>query len=116
MGLPELMEHGGLLAGVHSATLDEVAARFLAFGSFITRKTEPNDVDIFMVMNDRFDIATLPAVPKYRSGHPARGTSSGSGYSGGRRLAVLGGEQAAIEEWRLVRDGTYRRVVETLED
>jgi hypothetical protein len=29
--------------------------RFVVFGSFVTAKPEPNDVDIFMLMEDTFD-------------------------------------------------------------
>jgi hypothetical protein len=33
-----------------------------------------------------------------------------------RRLAALGGEQAAIEDWQIKRDGTGRGIVEILGD
>jgi hypothetical protein len=29
-----------------------------------------------------------------------------------RRMAALGGEQAAIEDWQIKRDGTHRGIVE----
>ena len=29
-------------------------ARFIVFGSFVTAKPAPNDVDIFLLMEDRF--------------------------------------------------------------
>jgi hypothetical protein len=31
--------------------------RFIVFGSFITAKIEPNDVAIFLLMNDSFDVS-----------------------------------------------------------
>jgi hypothetical protein len=34
-------------------------ARFIIFGSFVTAKREPNDVDIFMLMEDAFDAQQL---------------------------------------------------------
>jgi hypothetical protein len=76
---------GDLPIGVYPATLDEVIeyfgastprrrimalrlarihrlasstghlARFIIFGSFVTLKPEPNDVDIFLLMDDSFD-------------------------------------------------------------
>lgn len=85
MPLPDLNELGDLPEGVHQATLDEVAARFgsgsprreavtarlrriyelavrtggldrvIIFGSYITAKLEPNDVDVVLVMRDEFD-------------------------------------------------------------
>lgn len=33
--------------------------RFIVFGSFVTDKTEPDDVDVILVMNDSFDGDTL---------------------------------------------------------
>ena len=33
-----------------------------------------------------------------------------------RLLAVIGGEQAAIEHWRLKRDGTKRGIIEVMCD
>jgi hypothetical protein len=33
--------------------------RFVVFGSFVTAKPEPNDVDVFMLMNDAFDLSAL---------------------------------------------------------
>jgi hypothetical protein len=30
-------------------------ARFIVFGSFVTAKPDPGDVDIFMLMEDSFD-------------------------------------------------------------
>src|SRR4051812_10989953 len=31
-------------------------SRFIIFGSFVTKKTEPNDIDIFLLMEDTFDV------------------------------------------------------------
>ena len=77
---PEFDDNGDLPAGIHQATLDEVlqhfgtgsvqrrlvgqrleriyklaqntgrVARFIVFGSFVTAKPDPGDVDIFMLM------------------------------------------------------------------
>src|SRR5438309_9902816 len=80
MPLPELDSHGDLPIGVHQASLDEVIAyfghgtpqpqlvtkrllriydlargtgkleRFVIFGSYVTAKPNPNDVDIILIM------------------------------------------------------------------
>jgi hypothetical protein len=34
-------------------------ARFVVFGSFVTNKLEPNDVDVFLLMADTFDVTHL---------------------------------------------------------
>ena len=82
MALPPLTEEGELPAGVHLAPLSEVRARFgvgsarrktlilrlerihrvaqatgrlarfVVFGSFVTSKPEPQDVDLFLLMTD----------------------------------------------------------------
>ena len=84
MPLPELNAEGDLPPGIHTATLEEVDARFggdsperlaataclkkvhrlahatgcvsrfVVFGSYVTSKPRPNDVDIVLVMQDNF--------------------------------------------------------------
>ena len=78
---PEFNACGDLPLGIHGATLEDVVhrfgttarrtvivqrlqriyqlarstghlARFIIFGSFITAKSEPNDIDIFLLMED----------------------------------------------------------------
>src|SRR5258708_6485863 len=86
MALPEFNEAGDLPAGIHRASLEvvihrfgtatfrrmvmahrlqyiyEVALRtghlhrFIVFGSFVTTKTEPNDVDVIILMSDTFSL------------------------------------------------------------
>ena len=89
MALPSFTESGDLPIGVHPATLREVLDRFgsttplrrviaerlerivliargtghlarcVVFGSFITSKPDPNDVDVFFLMDDTFDASQL---------------------------------------------------------
>ncbi len=84
MSLPPFDSRGDLPAGVHQATLNEVLARFghatpqrqivtarllriyeiarqtgklarfVIFGSYVTTKPDPNDVDIILMMRDDF--------------------------------------------------------------
>lgn len=84
MPLPDFDPRGDLPEGVHAATLGEVLARFghggprrqliterlvrvyglaratgkllrfVVFGSYVTAKPEPNDVDIILIMRDDF--------------------------------------------------------------
>src|SRR5947208_1860209 len=84
MPLPPFNEAGDLPEGIHSATMEEIFARFasgsdrrrevtarleriiglalgtgaldrlIIFGSYITSKLEPNDVDVILVMSDAF--------------------------------------------------------------
>src|SRR5437762_3066660 len=89
MPIPDFTSIGDLPAGVHSASLAEVVARFgvgspkrrlvslrlerayvlaaatkhlarfVVFGSFVTDAVNPNDVDVFMIMDDDFDSSLL---------------------------------------------------------
>ena len=84
MLLPSFNENGDLPPGIHRATLSEALrhfgtgshqrkviatrleriyrivlstghlSRFVVFGSFITAKEKPNDVDVFILMEDSF--------------------------------------------------------------
>ena len=93
MPLPEFNETGDLPTGVHESSLAEIvarfgtgsdrrklvarrleriyqiasqtghSARFVVFGSFVTDKHEPNDVDVFMIMGDNFDMGSLVGEP-----------------------------------------------------
>jgi hypothetical protein len=86
LAIPAFNPEGDLPIGVHQATLSEVTSRFgaggprrtllstrlerihgiarntgflvrfVVFGSFITSKPEPNDVDVYMIMSDNFDM------------------------------------------------------------
>jgi len=84
----------------------------VVFGSFITGKEDPNDVDIFMIMDDEFDFTALTGDARLLFEHPAALSHFGCSVFWVRRLAAMGGEQAAIEDWQIKRDGTERGIVE----
>jgi len=48
-----------LCDGYRTAASTEQLARFVIFGSFVTAKPEPNDVDIVILMEDTFDLASV---------------------------------------------------------
>lgn len=91
-------------------------ARFVIFGSFVTAKSEPNDVDIFMVMEDNFNVGQLTGEAALLFDHAAAQDHFGASVFWLRRLAALGGEQAAIEDWQVKRDGTTRGVIEIISE
>jgi hypothetical protein len=127
MSLPNFTHVGDLPLGVHPAPLTEVLSRFgvgssqrislgrrleriydlahatgtlsrfVLFGSFVTNKLEPNDVDIFMVMQDKFDASQLIGEAALLFDHIAADTHFGASVFWVRRLAAMGGEQTAIE-------------------
>jgi hypothetical protein len=89
LAFPAFNEEGDLPQGVYRATLPEILdrfgqgsvqrcavaerlnrlyqlvastsqlARFVVFGSFVTAKADPNDVDIVLLMENTFDLASV---------------------------------------------------------
>jgi hypothetical protein len=87
-------------------------ARFIVFGSFVTTKREPNDVDVFMIMDDDFDVAVLNRESQLLFDHATAQTHFGCSVFWLRRLAAFGGEDATVEHWQIKRDGTKRGLIE----
>src|SRR5689334_16630627 len=123
MAIPDFSETGDLPPGVHRATLTQVVerfgtggtrrriasrlerihrlavgtgsvARFVIFGSFITSKPEPNDVDVFLPMEDDFDVGAVAGEAGLVFDHGRAQTQFGASVFWIRRLASLGGEEA----------------------
>lgn len=88
--------------------------RFVVFGSFITAKPEPNDIDVFIIMDDSFDVNQLTGEKRLLYDHAEAQDRFGASIFWVRKLAALGGEQAAIEHWQIKRDGTQRGIVEII--
>jgi len=146
MDWPDFDSNGDLPVGVHKSTLTEVVeyfgagslqreiiarrltriyqlvqttgqvARFIIFGSFITNKSAPNDVDIFLVMEDTFDSSQLNGEATIIFDHLAAQNREGVSIFWIRRMAAIGGEQAAIEDWQIRRDNRRRGIVEVVSD
>jgi hypothetical protein len=145
MPLPDLTDSGELPLGVHRAslreTLDRFAvgqpqriavgerleriyllaaatghlARFVVFGSFVTDKPEPNDVDVFLVMDNAFDGDALQGESAVLFDHAAADAHFGASVFWVRRLAAIGGEQAMVEYWQARRGGGRRGIIEIVE-
>lgn len=144
MPLPPFADSGDLPPGVHPATLLEAMARFGAgsikrkvlaqrlgrieqlaratghlarfviFGSFITAKPDPNDVDVFLLMEDTFDSGSLGGEARLLFDHASAQAHFGASVFWMRRLAALGGEREAVEFWQVRRDGGRRGIVEVI--
>ena len=87
-------------------------ARFVIFGSFVTSKSEPNDVDIFLIMGDAFDASQLRAEARLLFDHGAAQAHFGASVFWLRRLAAWPDEQTAVEFWQVKRGGGRRGIVE----
>ena len=141
---PEFNQHGDLPPGVHPATFAETLsrfagtprraviarrleriyslaratghlARFIVFGSFITDKTEPNDVDIFLLMEDSSDVSKVSTEAHLVFDHTAAQNLLGASVFWIRRAAALGGEEATIAHWQVKRTGNKRGIVEIVQ-
>lgn len=138
VALPAFNEEGDLPPGVHRATLPEVLehfgqgsvqrcavanrlqrllqlaastwqlARFVVFGSFVTAKADPNDVDVILLMEDTFDLATVTGEAALVFQH----MEADARFGASERSGALGGEQAMIEYWQARREGGRRGIVE----
>jgi len=146
MPLPELTDSGELPLGVHPTSLQDALerfgaghpqrvavaqrleriyrlvaatghlARFIVFGSFVTDRPEPNDVDVFLVMDDSFDGDTLQGESALLFDHAAADAHFGASVFWVRRLAAFAGEQAMVEYWQAKRGGGQRGIIEIVEE
>jgi hypothetical protein len=121
---PEFNEQGDLPVGIHQATLSEViehfgksslhrqriaerlshvydlasstgqVARFIVYGSFITAKPVPNDVDIFLLMKDDFDKNQTTGEVSAIFDHLTTENNIGASVFWMRRFSILDSEQA----------------------
>jgi hypothetical protein len=91
-------------------------ARFIIFGSFITTKPHPGDVDIFLLMENTFDVSQVSGEAALIFDHAATQNYEGASVFWTRRLAALGGEEATVAHWQIKRDGNQRGIVEVVND
>lgn len=87
----------------------------MVFGSFVTDKPSPNDVDVFLVFDESFDAAQCDAEALLLLDHANADSHFGASVFWLRRPAAFGGEQATIEFWQTKRDGEKRGIVEIVE-
>jgi len=89
--------------------------RFIVLGSFVTAKPEPNDVDVFLVMQDTFDLAQVTGEARLVFDHSAAQAHFGASVFWLRRMAAFPDEGEAVFGWQLKRNGTRRGIVEVTE-
>jgi hypothetical protein len=143
---PEFDDNGDLPVGIHQATIDEVVrhfgpgsvqrrlvaqrlerifkwaistgqvAKFIVFGSFVTAKPDPGDVDIFMLMEDSFDSSQVHGEAVIIFDHQAAQNVLGASVFWIRRFAVIGGVSEALQHWQIKRGNARRGIVEVISD
>ena len=143
MALPNLNDAGELPIGIHQATIDEVIAQFgsgtlqrevvtarlqriyqiakdtgnlqqlIIFGSYITEKSEPNDIDTVIVFSDDFDLTVCSEEVKTLLDHQQAENEFGASIFWIRpSLLLLETLDEFVESWQVKRDGTRRGIIE----
>ena len=147
MSLPNLNAEGDLPPGVHRSTLEEVILRFgsgtkerqeaarrlvhiwelakktgrlqqiVVFGSFVTSKAEPNDVDIILIMNDGFRVEDCDHEAAGVFDHVRAQHELGASVFWIRPgLLINDTLELFIQRWQRKRDGNQRGIVEVMND
>ena len=142
MPIPEFDERGDLPVGVHHATLEEVIERFggvsaqrqevtkrlsrvfntakltgylkrfIIYGSYVTAKSDPNDVDIFLVMSEGFDINNYTGEIHHLFSHNRAQEHFGASVFWVTQGTSLASIDDLIFGWQTKRDLSLRGIVE----
>lgn len=138
----EFNEAGDLPEGIHTSSIQEVVARFgvgtdqrrrvtanliriyqiaqetgkldrfLIFGSYITTKPEPNDVDVVLVMTDDFNPMLLPLAERSVFDHQQADQQFGASVFWIRPAMLFEPLAQFVAAWQNKRDRTRRGIVE----
>jgi predicted nucleotidyltransferase len=143
MGLPAFDDGGDLPVGIHRASLEEVVERFglgsderrrctrnlvhiyelakrtghlerfVVFGSYVTDKQAPNDVDVILVMDDGFVLEKAALEARGLFDHAIAAARYGASIFW-LKPSVLIGEKldGFLTYWQTKRDGSLRGIVE----
>jgi hypothetical protein len=144
MPIPDFESNGDLPVGLHQATLDEVLTRFgagtlqrqavikrlihiynlakatgqlerfIVYGSYITDKLNPGDVDIFLVMQEGFECETLSGDPKLLFEHGEVHDKLGASIFWVTQGSSFVSIDFLITGWQTKRDKTRRGIIEVL--
>jgi predicted nucleotidyltransferase len=144
MPLPSFDNNGELPLGLYQATLGEIIAEFgggapqrqgvterllriyelvkatgklervIIFGSYITNKPEPNDVDIFLVMAEEFEVTAYAGEARIIFSQMQAQDYFGASIFWVTRGTSLTGIDDLISGWQTKRDKTKRGIVEII--
>ena len=141
---PSFDNNGDLPIGIHQATLTEIlqhfgigtlqrehlgqqleriytlasstgqVARFIVFGSFVTAKPFPGDVDIFLLMEDSFDITQVSDEAALVFDRQKAQSILRASIFWIRKRGTIGDEQEMVKDWQIKRDNSRRGIVEVI--
>jgi len=87
--------------------------RFIVFGSYVTAKPEPNDVDVVLVMSDNFRVEACPTDARCLFDHREAESRLGASVFWVRpSMLFLETLEEFILHWQVKRDKTRRGIVE----
>lgn len=142
MPIPDFESNGDLPEGLHQAAFDEVLARFgtgtiqraavtrtlefiysavratkqadrfIIYGSYVTAKPNPQDVDVFLVMKEGFDFDSLTDEMKLIFSHSEAQRKLGASVFWVTRGTSFTNIELLIAGWQTKRDQTRRGIVE----
>jgi hypothetical protein len=145
MSIPEFNNAGDLPVGVHRATIDEVVARFgshttrrqavtailleiyrlvrdtgkldrfIIYGSYVTAKPDPNDVDIFLVMTEDFELDELTGKTRIVFSHSQAQDELGASVFWVNRATSFANVEALIIGWQTKRNLSRRGIIEVMQ-
>lgn len=146
MTFPEFNENGDLPVDIYKATFAEVIehfgkgslqrqivalrlrkiydlangtgklTRFIIYGSFVTSKENPNDVDVFLVMKDDFSKNDYTGDVRKIFEHLETENKIKASIFWMLEMSVAVNEKIFIEGWQNKRDETKRGIVEVIEN
>ncbi len=139
MPLPSFNTNGDLPSGIHGATLDEIVQRFgtsqgqryqctrrllhvchlarrtgclrrvIIFGSYVTSKIEPNDIDVVLILSDDFRLDSCDIECRALFDHATAQARYGASIFWIRPSLLIGeGVEDFIAYWQTKRDGSKR--------
>jgi hypothetical protein len=115
-GENERKEAAATLAKIHGlAVATGHLASLLVFGSFVTAKPDPNDVDVVLIMDDQFTVSQCPVESQVLFDHQAADLQLGASVFWMRPSFLFGDTIDAFRaRWQLTRDQRMRGIVEVL--
>ena len=146
MPLPAFEATGDLPPGVHCAPLEDVLERFgavsgqreictrrlshiyrlaqrtehlqrfIIFGSYVTAKPDPNDVDVVLVMDDVFRLEDCPVEMQGLFDHAVAQARYGASVFWVRPSLLFSESiEDFVAHWQVKRDGSQRGIVEVVQ-
>ncbi len=142
MRFPDFNEAGDLPAGIYKCTLEDAlirfgtgslqrqiiarrlekifnlaqstdkVLRFIVYGSFVSSKENPNDIDIFIVMDDGFDPEEMTEKARLIFRHITTQKYEGASIFWGTKSGIIGDLEEFIAGWQIKRDSTKRGILE----